>query len=196
MDSFKDALFKNGFINENGNIIKKIKIPKLNKEEYSIFNKMLQDKKCRKFLLHIVHAFLPNLIENNINYIWSWNEVKGERRCAICEQQIISLNDAYVRAIGQIDNNLKRSNLIIKNDSYEIFESINKKLDEILFNLFLSKDKYFTAFNNKVPAIHSQKSQVFLCAPCYKLLNNWVAYMLKVRNRDIKFVVGNNIKTY
>lgn len=221
MDSFQEAFLKAGIV-DSGDIkrIKKEKIkeektekiiqkkiqknkqypqrvhkniPKLDKEEYKVFNQMMQDHKRRKFLLHLIHAFLPNLKENHVDYIWSWSDVKGERRCVICDQLLISLGDAYIRAKKEIDENFKRITIITQETNHNIFEHTNQNLDKVLQQFFPEQSEYMAAFNNKVAGIHSANSKAFICAPCYKLLNNWVFYMLLIGNRDINYILGKSI---
>lgn len=192
MDSIKGALLKAGFQKSKREEKPQIIIPKLDKEECKIFNQMHQDPKRRKFLLHLVHAFLPNDIENNVNFIWSWNKVRGERRCVMCEQNIISLADAYIRVNEQLDNDFKFDNIIVNRKDINIFSDINKNIDNILSKIF--KDRYLEAFENKVSGIYSNKSKVFICSPCYKIFNDWVSNMLLRRHKDFRYVIGDKIK--
>ena len=186
MDSMESALLKAGFNKKCKDIISK-----LNKEDYSIFNQMHQDPKKRKFLLHLIHAFLPNDIDNDLNFIWSWSNIKGKRKCVICEQNIISLIDAYVRINNNIDENFKVTNMFTNNNDISIFSEINNKIDNVLSYLFLNK--YIEAFRFKVPGLNSKKSKVFMCSCCYKLFNDWAANMLLRKHKDFKYIIGNKI---
>ncbi|MCK9441698.1 MAG: hypothetical protein M0Q13_09785 [Methanothrix sp.] len=192
MDSMENALLKAGFKKSKKEEKPKIIIPKLDKEECKIFNQMHQDPKRRKFLLHLVHAFLPNDKENNVSFIWSWNKVKGERKCVMCEQNIISLADAYIKVNEQINNYFKVEDIMINSNDINVFSKINKNIDTLLFNIF--SDKYFEAFNNKVSGIYSNKSKVFMCSPCYKIFNDWVSNMLLRKHKDFRYVIGDKIK--
>lgn len=187
MDSMESALLKAGFNKKSKGIIYK-----LNKEDYSIFNKMHQDPKKRKFLLHLVHAFLPNNINNDLNFIWSWNNIKGCRKCVICEQNIISLIDAYIRVNDNIDENFKVANMFINSSNINVFSEINKKIDKILFSLF-PDEKMYIAFEFKVSGLSSKNSKVFMCSCCYKLFNDWIANMLLRKHKDFKYIIGNKI---
>lgn len=192
MDSIKDALLKVGI--DNIKIQKqKSNIIKLDKEEYKIFNQMHQDPKRRKFLLHLVHAFLPNIKENSVDHIWSWKGIKGERRCVFCEQSLTSIADAYIKINNRIDENFIYNILMIESNNINVFSEINNKIDITLNGLF-PNEKYFDAFSNKVSGIYSKKSKVFICSPCYKLFNNWVANMLVRRHNDMKYIIGDKIK--
>jgi hypothetical protein len=186
MDSMESALLKAGFNKKCKDIISK-----LNKEDYSIFNQMHQDPKKRKFLLHLIHAFLPNDIDNDLNFIWSWSNIKGKRKCVICEQNIISLIDAYIRVNDNIDENFKVANMFINSSNINVFSEINKKVDNVLSYLFLNK--YIEAFRFKVPGLNSKKSKVFMCSCCYKLFNDWAANMLLRKHKDFKYIIGNKI---
>jgi hypothetical protein len=192
MDSIKDALLKVGI--DNIKIQKqKSNIIKLDKEEYKIFNQMHQDPKRRKFLLHLVHAFLPNIKENSVDHIWSWKGIKGERRCVFCEQLLTSIADSYVKINSKIDEKFIYNILMIESNNINIFSEINNKIDTTLNSLF-PNEKYLNAFSNKVSGIYSKKSKVFICSPCYKLFNNWIANMLVRRHNDMKYIIGDKIK--
>lgn len=190
MDSMESALLKAGFNKKPKSII-----PKLDREDYSVFNKMHQDPKKRKFLLHLVHAFLPNDINNDLNFIWSWNNIKGDRKCIICDQNIISLVDAYIRVNSNIDENFNVTSIFINSRDISVFSEINKKIDNVLNSLFLDEN-YIKAFKFKVPGLNSKKSKVFMCSCCYKLFNDWVANMLLRKHKDFKYIIGNKIDNF
>jgi len=192
MDSIKDALLKVGIDNikfkkQKNNIIK------LDKEEYKIINQMHQDPRRRKFLLHLVHAFLPNITENGVDHIWSWKDIKGERKCVFCEQLLISITDAYIKVNEIIDEKFIRNILMIESNNINVFSEINNKIDTTLYSLFSNKE-YLNAFSNKVSGICSKKSKVFICSPCYKLFNNWIANMLIRGHNDIKYIIKDKIR--
>lgn len=189
MESMESALLKAGFIKKSKSVI-----PKLNREDYSVFNEMHQDPKKRKFLLHLIHAFLPNNINNELNFIWSWNNIKGDRKCIICEQNIISLKDAYLR-INNIDENFKVVNMFVDSSNINVFSEINKKIDNTLNSLFLDEN-YIKAFKFKVPGLSSKKSKVFMCSYCYKLFSDWIANMLLRKHKDFLYIIGNKIDNF
>lgn len=190
MDSMESALLKAGFNKKPKSII-----PKLDREDYSVFNKMHQDPKKRKFLLHLVHAFLPNDINNDLNFIWSWDNIKGDRRCIICEQNIISLKDAYVVVNRNIDEKFKVTNMFIDNRDINMFIKINEKIDNVLNSLFLDEN-YIKAFRFKVSGLSSKNSKVFMCSCCYKLFSDWIANMLLRKHKDFLYIFENKIDRF
>jgi hypothetical protein len=137
-------------------------------KEFKLFEKLWVGEKSRKFMIHIVHAFIP---WTKAGKLWASPpaEDKIKVECCFCAKAILPISVA-AEIIGNtaVDHMQKRLQFEIANEHRLDTEDFKKEYAEFV-NL-LGKE----AFGDRKLGWKSPESKCLICMPCYSEFIDWV----------------------
>lgn len=144
----------------------------------NVFDKMYDDPKKLKFLIHLLWNFLP---AERAHFLFHWEDRLKKRACCICNVRVVSkteviekipaMSEAFVKALPQIIDGKSIGQVQIENIK-EVF-----------------KEKVFIALS-------SADSNAVFCPECYQEFFEWIFGRLAANDEKVNRIVGSLRKKY
>jgi hypothetical protein len=128
---------------------------KLN-EKIKPFDDRWRDPQKRKFLVHLVFAYIPADISY---YPWTDRELR-EKKCCICEQALISKQYIFDNIKKFTSTGIDQIRRMAKGETINVRKEFEKD------------------FGDVVMAIVSPNSSAAFCNPCYNAFFSWIEIMI------------------
>jgi hypothetical protein len=142
-------------------------------EEFVKLNNMWTNERSRKFMTHLLYAFMPY---TKVTSLFSFAERPRDRKCCICSANIADA-DEFMR----------------KTMSTDLTNCICQELKDEVDGHPWSQEQRRTMFGNifegKIIGVVSDESKCVFCRPCYTSFYNWALRQLMMGNRDISKIV-------
>lgn len=138
----------------------------------SKFTKLFNNEKSRKFVEHLLHAFLP-VKKGQFVFDWKGQGIK-KKNCDICRRETLSKIGAIKVSQEAIDASMGEGKSI-----FEMFE------------------RHAEVFKNRKLAVFSPESRTIFCAPCWKDFLNWaIIESVYSGNRLVMRVMEKQTRAY
>ena len=144
-----------------------------NSPEFAKLNTMWENDRSRKFLQHLIYAFIPY---TKVTSLFSFAEKERDRKCCLCSVGIMDFNE-------------------IMHKNRDMFTLFAQELKDSVEGHEWSPEKKKQMFNGvlegKLMGTVAEESKCVFCRPCYVTFYSWVMRELMCDNRTISKIVHN-----
>ncbi len=137
------------------------------KKKFQPFDDRWRDPKKKKFLIHLIFAYVPAEIPH---HPWADAELK-EKKCCVCEHPLIS------------------HQFILANSEKFFNIQIDQLRRRIAGEEVKIREKFEKEFGNVSLAVVSSKSSAAFCVPCFRAFYEWIERMLLQGNEQINRII-------
>lgn len=134
--------------------------PKLEADEFKKFEELWNNEKSKKFLIHLLHGFMP--FSDNYT-IFGWEDKthwKNGKKCCICQLETLSKQDIFEHFDEFAKTSLNSLHLSIKDENFNPSQYMSEEKKKI--------------FGDRLLGVTSEKTECILCSPCYETFANWI----------------------
>jgi len=147
-------------------------------EEFVKLNNMWTNERSRKFMTHLLYAFMPY---TKATSLFSFTDKPRDRKCCICSADITDA-DNFLRKVMNADLTTL------------ICQELKDEVDGNPWSPEKRKAVYGDILEGKVLGVVSDESKCVFCKPCYASFYNWALRQLMTGNRDVSRIVHKLIR--